>query len=247
MSHLHAGSTCWAPSNPGVFSAYYRLHDPRDMHLGLWETPGDARLPGRVTVESAGEVGRYGVSALADAPSAEEAALSLKLNPTRLYGRSLSVRSDDVAIPGLLDASTTRQEPTAGYRQLDRPLESDLGTLSAVLMRGMAYQWQRGKPLTVVTAAYRVPLCNPYATVYSLVPKLNALDAWARDFARRHRVPLLLTEMVGDRVLKRVDTPRGHYMDHQGTRIARTASVACTDPVTAASFAMMARMQLSDG
>lgn len=246
MTYLSGGCTVYAPSHPH-YARYYRAHDPRCMHLGVWEVAGDVELPGRVAVASGGDVGTYrgGPATL----SAEEAALSLNLKPTRRYGRSLRVESDEVAIPGLLDPEAVRQVAhTAGFGRHSRPLASDIGTLSAVLMRGMAYQWQHGRPLTVVTAAYRVPPCNPHAEVYSLVETLNRLDVFARGFARQHRVPLLLGEMVGDTVYEERTCGAGHpFQCYRGKRIARTASIATTDPDTAAGFAVMARMILETG
>lgn len=250
MSAPRTSGGTWAPpTHPSTLALLQRAgcHDPAHMHLGIWETAGDARLPGRVAVASAGSAAIYGAED--HDVSAEEAASSLKLRPTRLYGRSLMVRGDEVAIPDLLDRDTVRQVPhTARHEPHRRPLESDLGTLSAVLMRGLAYRWQEGKPRTVVTLPYRVPPCAPEVLVCRLVPKLDALDWFARDFARQHRVPLFLGELIGDNVHERVETERGGvYHRYVGRRIARTASVACTDPTTAAAFAMMARLTLEAG
>jgi hypothetical protein len=186
----------------GAFIRQPYYHDPGHLHLGIWETPGDAELPGPVTVATAGSCAIYGCDN-GDEQPVEQAAMSLRLKPTRLYGRTLVARSETVAIPGLLDASRTRQVPvTACFERHERPLASDLGTLCSVLMRGLVWKTQAGKPRTVVTLGYRVPPCNPLAQAYPLAEKLDALERFARDFARTRRAPLLLAEYVGDTVLE---------------------------------------------
>ena len=168
----------------GAFIRQPYYHDPSHLHLGIWETPGDAELPGPVTVATAGPCAIYGCDN-GDEQPVEQAALSLRLKPTRLYGRTLLARSETVAIPGLLDASRTRQVPvTACFERHERPLASDLGTLCSVLMRGLVWKTQAGKPRTVVTLGYRVPPRNPLAQAYPLTEKLDALEKFARDFAR---------------------------------------------------------------
>ena len=241
----HTTQTDWSPCAAvlGHVRAYTHAHDPHHLHLGIWDVAADAAPPERSVLLSRGCDPQWVLPV-------EQAAGAFTLKPTRKYGRRFLAQSDTVAVPGVLDADRIVRPTASQYQTATRPLESDLGTLCAALMRGFVYKRQEGKPARVVTLGYRVPPANPWSQVYGLFDKLNAMDRWARGFARDYRVPLLLAELVGDAAFEPHVCESGPYDGKpcgifQGHRIARVASILTTDEAVGNEFAMLARFNLS--